>query len=235
MQRIVRRADSFLHPRFNRFPQLAQASLEKVVCAFDQYQFLRLRHRCNQCFEFRSRAELVARSTHKKLRLGAIAQEVKGIGAGQLGISGHGNYRRSHADRRFHSRICARSCQADRGSERKSSEYRRQVKFVIQPVERRADVVDFAGAIVMLTLTESSTAKIEAQHGKTKTVQRLHGVKHDFVVQRTAKERMRMANDRCMGRVFRAGIQQRLKSTSRPADKERSDGGIVNDHNVQTT
>ena len=94
------------------------------------------------------------------------------------------------------------------------------MKFIIEPVERRAHIIDLAIAIVMLTLTESSTAKIEAQHGKTKTVQRLHGVKRDFVVQRATKQRMRMANDRGMGRVLRARVEQRLQPASGPVEKK---------------
>ncbi len=57
----------------------------------------------------------------------------------------------------------------------------------IEPVERGANVVDFPIAVVMFALAQSSSTKVEAQHRKTKTVQCLHGVKDDFVVQRPAK------------------------------------------------
>ena len=147
-------------------------------------------------------------------------QEVKRVCAGQLSISRHRNYRRSYADRRFHSRIRAGGFQADRGSERKSSEYKRQLKFDIEPVERRAYVIHFPDSMIVFTLAQTRAAKIEAQHGKTKTVQRLHGVKRDFVVQRATKQRMRMANDRGMGRVLRARVEQRLQPASGPVDKK---------------
>ena len=97
------------------------------------------------------------------------------------------------------------------------------MKLVIQPIERRADIIHFAIPMIVFALAQSRAAKVESQHGKSKTVQRLHRVKHDFVVQRPAKQRMRMANQRRMGCVLRAGIQQRLQPSGRTVEKKRSD------------
>ena len=77
------------------------------------------------------------------------------------------------------------------------------MKLVVQPVERGANVFDFPVAVIVLALAQARAAKVEAQHRKTKTVQRFHGVEHNFVVQRSAKQRMRMADDRARESHFR--------------------------------
>ena len=82
------------------------------------------------------------------------------------------------------------------------------MKLRIQPIERGTNVVDFPIALVVLSLAQSRSAKIEAQHWETETVQRLHGVEHNLVVQRSAKQRMRMADQRRMSRVLRARVKQ---------------------------
>src|SRR5579859_3723489 len=75
-------ADSFPHPRFNGLAQLAQASLEEVVAAFDDHQLLRLRQGFNQALQLGARAELIARPTHEQLGLEAVAQKIESINAG---------------------------------------------------------------------------------------------------------------------------------------------------------
>ena len=82
------------------------------------------------------------------------------------------------------------------------------MKLRVQPIEGGANIFDFSIAVIVFTLTESSAAEVKAQHGKTKTVQRLHGVKHDLVMQRSSKHRMRMANQRRVRRILRARIEQ---------------------------
>src|SRR5437588_6983960 len=97
------------------------------------------------------------------------------------------------------------------------------MKLGVQPVESGANVLDFAGAVIVFTVAESSAAEVEAQHGKAKAVQCLHGVKYDFVMQCSAKHRMRMADDRGMCRAFGACIQQRFQSSRRAFEEERPD------------
>ena len=94
----------------------------------------------------------------------------------------------------------------------------------VEPVERSADVIDFAVALIVFALAQSRSAKVEAQHGKAKTVQRLHGVEHDFVVQRSAKQRMRMADQRRMSGVRGSRVEQRFQASSGTVEKQRPDG-----------
>ncbi len=114
--------------------------------------------------------------------------------------------------------------QPNRCAEREAGKQQRQVELRVQPVESGANIFDFPVAVIVFALAESRAAKVEAQHGKTKTVQRLHGMEHNLVVQRSAKQRMRMANDCGMSRIFRAGVEQRFESSRRAFEKERPDG-----------
>ena len=70
------------------------------------------------------------------------------------------------------------------------------MKFLIQPIECGADVVPFSAAVIVLSLAQASAAEVEAKNRKTKMIQGFHGVEHDFVMQRSAVDRMRMA-DQC--------------------------------------
>ena len=84
------------------------------------------------------------------------------------------------------------------------------MKLLIEPVERGADVVDFSDSMIVLSLAEPGSAKIEPQYRKPEAVQRLHRVEHDLVVQRACIYRMRMANDSRVRRALRSAIEQRL-------------------------
>jgi hypothetical protein len=76
------------------------------------------------------------------------------------------------------------------------------MEFLIEPVERSTDIVDFAMPLRMSTVAEASTAKVEAQHRESETVEGLHGVEDDLVMQRAAVDRVWMADQR---RVSRGG------------------------------
>ena len=98
------------------------------------------------------------------------------------------------------------------------------MKLRIEPVERRAYIFHFSVTMIVLAMTESSATKIEAQHRKTEAVQRLHGMEHDFVMQRPAKQRMRMTNHRRVCRILGARIQQRFQPSRRTFEEQRLDG-----------
>ena len=120
--------------------------------------------------------------------------------------------------------IRASRAQSDRCAKRESGKDQRQMKLAVEPVERGADIFDFPIALIVFALTQAGSAKVEAQHGKTKTVQRLHGVKDDFVVQRSAKQRMRMADHSGMSGILGAGVEQRFQSSGWTVEKQRTDG-----------
>ena len=195
-----------------------------MVSAFNQHQFLRLGNRCNQSFQLRPRTKLIARAADEQLWLHAVAQEIKIVGARLFRIGGDRNRWNSHSNRRLHSSIRTRGAQPNRGAEGESRKQQRQVELRIQPVESGAHVFDFRVAVIVFALAESGAAKVEAQHGKPKTVQRLHGMEHNLVMQRSSKQRMRVANDCGVSRIFRTCVKQRFESSRRAFKEERSDG-----------
>jgi acetylornithine deacetylase len=97
------------------------------------------------------------------------------------------------------------------------------MKLVIDPIQRGAHVVYFALALIVFTFAQSGPTKVETQHGKSKTVQRFHRVEHNFVVQRSAKQRVRMANQCRMRGVLRAGVKQSFQASCLPLQKQRTD------------
>ena len=82
------------------------------------------------------------------------------------------------------------------------------MKLGVEPVQRGADVFDFADAVIVFSLAQSCSAEVEAQHRESKAVQRFHRMEDDFVVQRSTEQRMWMANDSGMRRVLRASVEQ---------------------------
>ena len=97
------------------------------------------------------------------------------------------------------------------------------MELLVKPIQGRSNVVHFADSVVVLTLAETSPAKIETQHGKTKTVQRLHGMKDDLIVQRAAKEGMRMTNDGGVSGIGSSSIEQGFETAGRAFEKQGAD------------
>ena len=94
------------------------------------------------------------------------------------------------------------------------------MKLPVQPFERCPHIIYFANPIVMLTLAQSRSAKIEAQHGEAEAIQRLHDMENDFVVQGPAVVRVRVADQASVARLGRACVEHRLQSPGRPVEKE---------------
>ena len=98
------------------------------------------------------------------------------------------------------------------------------MKFAIQPVECRSDVLNFAITVIVFACAQSGPAKIEPQYRVAEAVQRLHGVKDNFVMQRSAIDRMRMAHKSGVSRGFRALIQQGFQPSGWAVEEKRTDG-----------
>ncbi len=227
--------DKFPYPRFNRLAQLAQAAFEEMICPFNQYQLFRLCRQCDHLLQLFSRTELIARAAHKQFRLGTLPQKFEVVSARYFAVGSHWPDWSSQTNQCLHSWIGARRAQAHSRAKGKSSEYQRQVRFCGQPVKRGANIIHFSQALIVLSMAESCAAKIEAQYGETEAVQCLHSVKHNLIVQRAAKQRVRMANQRGMSRVFRAAVEQRFKPSRRTVQEERADCGVIGNHKLQIT
>jgi hypothetical protein len=84
----------------------------------------------------------------------------------------------------------------------------------------------------VLSLTEAGSTEIEAQHGESETLQRLHGVKDHFVMQSSAEKRVGMANQGGMSGGRRTRIEDRFEASGEPVDKKSSDGSGGHRHAV---
>lgn len=86
---------------------------------------------------------------------------------------------------------------------------------MLKPFERGADVFDFRCAAGVFAFAQAGAAKVKTQHRESEAVEGFHGVKNDFVMQRAAVERVRMAHDGGMSGVRGTGVQQSFKTTGR--------------------
>lgn len=195
-----------------------------MVSAFDEYQLLRLRQRCDQRLQPGAWTELVTRSADKQLGPGAILQKIESIDAGFFRICGNRGNRDAYANQRANPRVRASGAQPYRGSKGESGKDQRQMKLGIEPVERGANVIHFAPALIVRPLAQSRAAEIKAQDGKAKTIQRLHGVEDDLVVQGPAKQRVRVADNRRVGGILGAAVEQGFKTSCRAVEEERANG-----------
>ncbi len=94
----------------------------------------------------------------------------------------------------------------------------------IEPVERRAHVLDFADPMIVLPFAQTGSPEVEAQYGKPKAVQRLHGVEDNFIVQCSAKQRMRMAHHSHVRGILRSCVQQRFQPSRRTVEEKGTNG-----------
>jgi hypothetical protein len=115
-----------------------------------------------------------------------------------------------------------RGPKSNRRSERKSCEYDRQMKLFVEPIQSGPNVFDLPFTTVVLAMAQSGAAKVEAQHRKSKIVQRLRSVEDNLVVQGSSEQRVRMTDDRSMRGVFRARVDQGFQTSGRTIEKERT-------------
>ena len=81
------------------------------------------------------------------------------------------------------------------------------MKLVVQPVQRRADIVALTDAVSVLAFAQPAAAKVKAQNRKAKAVERLHGMKHNLIVHRPAKHGMRMAHQSGESSIVSARVE----------------------------
>ena len=87
------------------------------------------------------------------------------------------------------------------------------MKFAVEPIESGADIIEFSVTFVVLSFAQTCSAEVEAEHGKSEAVKSFHGVEHDFVVQSSTEDGMRMADQRGMGGVRRAHVKQGFEAS----------------------
>ena len=189
-----------------------------MIGSLDQHQLARLWKRVHQSLQLCPRAELIARAADEKLGLGTRLEKRKIVSS--LVDRGHWD---AEADEGPDARIRAGNRQTDGSAEGKSGKDQRQAELAIQPVERSADIIPFPASVVVLALAQTGTTKIEAQHGESKAVQRLHGVEHDLVVESSSEQRMGMAHQGSVGGSLGASVEQGFQAPCGTVEKQRLD------------
>ncbi len=89
---------------------------------------------------------------------------------------------------------------------------------MLQPRQSCTDVILLAVSEVVLSLAQAGASEVEAQDGNPKLGERLHRVVDDLVVQRTASGRMRMTDERGVGRIGKPGIEHGFETSGRAAE-----------------
>jgi hypothetical protein len=201
-----------------------------MICTRDHHQLLRLGKRLHKPLQFRSGSKLIAVTAHEQLGFHAALQKLEIINS----IINRSDWQ-TQPDHSSHARVGTGHTQSHRRPKREAREDQRQMKFAIQPFERSPNVLLFCVAMVVLALAQSGTAKIKAQHRITKTVQRLHGVKNDFVVESSSIERMRMAHERSTGSLLRTHIEQGFQPSGWTVEEQRFDRRCLGRHVIQIT
>ena len=192
-----------------------------MISGFDADQLFGFRESIHEGFEFSGGRNWSRAPLTKSLgfaRRGGIRNRSCGLSNWRVGGG------QAQGDQCGNAVVGIGGAQANGGSERKSGENDGEREFAFQPVERGADVFDFANAVGVLAFAQTGAAKVEAEHGKSKAVQRLHGVEDDFVVQRSSIERMRMADQGGMGCVGEPALS---RASRRPAGPSRKSERMV--------
>src|SRR6185437_2975901 len=163
----------------------------------DDHEALRFWNRGEKYFEIRARAEFVLAALHDQLgfRAGAQIAQIRFI------------HRKPNADQFGYARFLAPHAQTNPRAEAEAGQQdRARREFTRKIIERGANVVLLAAAVVVNPFAQSRPAKIETKHGETRVMERLRRAKDHFVVHGPAEERMRMAHDRYARRTcFRRG------------------------------
>jgi hypothetical protein len=195
--------DRFSCPELNSFTQFSQAALEKVISCIDNHQLFGLCHRSECLLQLHTRAKLIARSADKEFGLCAIIEEIVIIAT--LVNWGDGQPQPYQG---LHTLVGASFAQTYRRPKRKSGENQWASKFGFKPIEGAANIAYLSIAFVVLAFTQTRASKIEPQYGKSEGLESLHGMEYHLVVKRPAVERMRVADESGVARIFYTGIEQ---------------------------
>jgi hypothetical protein len=196
--------NSTIHP--------VQPSDKKMICLFNNDKLVLPRQQRHHLAHFVHRPINIIGPVNEELRLRTLRQKrkIRAI------------YWSPKPDQSSHSIILATSPQPNPAPETKSRHKQRNVwKFASEKIQSSTRVATLAISAIVLAFAQSSSAKIEPQNRKPKRVQRFRRLIYDFVVHRSAKERMRVANHRSQRRRARAGTPQNsLKLPGRTSEKQ---------------
>ena len=207
-----------------------------MISGFDADQLLGVGEGVDEGFEFTGGGKLIARAADEQFGFRALAQEFEIVDAVFCAAfecaACDGDDGQAEGDEGADVAVAKRGAQSDSGSEREAGEDDGQGEFTLEPIESGSHIFDFADAAGVLALAQAGAAEVKTEHGKSEAVERFHGVECDFVVQRSAVERMGMANHGGMRRVGRSGVEESFQASGGTGEEERADAGI-GDHRIR--
>src|SRR5215469_5158716 len=145
----------------NGLTHFAKTPFEEMVGAVDDDQFLRLGRAALQLFEQGTLRELIAAAADEQLRFRAPAKEIEIVGT-----LVNRSHRNPQPNQPPDSIVRTSRFEAHSGAEREPGKDQGKVKFLSEPIEGGAHIIDFSAAAVVLPLAESGPAKVEAQYGE---------------------------------------------------------------------
>src|SRR5271157_1028815 len=166
----------------------------------DKHQLLGIGSLLDHLFQRLVWSELIVVAADKELGLRTLAEKRKRID------TAIGHDRSSERYQGAHVRIGTAGAQSGRSTEGEAGEDDRQSELALQPCQRCLHVGDLATSVIVLASTQSRSAEVEPQDRKAEGVQRLHGLEDDFVVHRSAKHGMRMADESRVRRRTRTNV-----------------------------
>jgi len=219
---------SGLDPIFDRYAHLFESPFKEMISGFDADQLLGVGEGVDQRFEFSWGTEVIARATNEKFRLRARTQEFEIIDAAFDGDGGQ-----AEGDECADSVVGVGGTQSDGGAERKAGEDDRQRELAFEPVEGGAHVFNFSDAAGVFAFAQAGAAEVEAEHRESEAIERFHGMEDDFVVERSAVERMRMADHGGVRRVGGPGVEQSFQASGGAGEEKRADAGRFGWHGIR--
>jgi len=116
----------------------------------------------------------------------------------------------------------AHRLQTDRRAEGKPRKHGWQPELPVQPIECGTHIIDLAPPVVVLAMAQAGSAKVKAQRRESEPIQRFHGMKHHLVVECAPINWMRVADQRRVGGILGAKVQNGFKLSSRSIEKQRA-------------
>lgn len=160
------------------------AGIEMVSVRDDDHAVLAGQGR-NDFFDFVDRAVFVVFAVDEEFRFGTVSQIT------EVGIVD----RDAEADEVGNASVLAAHTKANPTSKAEARKQQRDAgKFLRQEIQCGTNIVLFAQPSIMRSGTHSGAAKIESQYGHAERVKRFSSLIDNLVVQRSAEERVRVAN-----------------------------------------
>lgn len=210
----MRQREYFIaEPVVDRAAQLVEFAGKKMIDAFDHNELIASGESGNERFDSIDGAVLVVAAVNKQFGFVTLAQERK-----VRAVDGD-----SQANQARHAQVLATNTHTNPGAETESRQQQRHTgKFSSKKIQSGANIALLAATAIMYAGTHARAAKIKSQNWKDKGIECLRRLVNHFIVQRPAKQWMRMADNggHRRRRIAQRRPENRFKPASGPFQKE---------------